>query len=64
MHLAAYMTKNKLSDEDVAEATGRSRATINRIRRRLSRPDWSTMRVFRDWSNGRIKPDDFLDLYD
>lgn len=64
MHLAAYMTKNKLSDEDVAGAIGRSRATINRIRRRLCRPDWGTLRVLRDWSKGRIKPDDFLDLYD
>lgn len=62
MHLSAYMDLHGFSDEQVAAATGRSRATVSRIRRRKTRPDWDTIEIFRDWSSGIITADDFAQL--
>lgn len=62
MHLSDYMAKKNLSDEQVAEAIRRSRATVSRIRRRKSRPDWKTIEAMKDWSEGRITASDFEQL--
>lgn len=59
MHLSTYMAENQLSDEDVASQIGRSRATVSRIRRRKTRPDWETIEVLKTWSGGVISADDF-----
>jgi hypothetical protein len=62
MHLSAYMTLLKLDDDEVAQAIGRSRATVSRIRRRKTRPDWQTIEAIREWSAGAISADDFAQL--
>ena len=62
MHLSAYMTLHKLDDDEVALAIGRSRATVSRIRRRKTRPDWQTIEALREWSFGQISADDFAQL--
>ncbi len=60
-HLSKFMNDNGLSDEDVAAATGLSRVTISRIRRRVVRPDWSTIKKLREFSDGFVTADDFED---
>ena len=62
MHLSDYMAANNLSDEDVATAIERSRATVSRIRRRKVRPDWQTIEKLKEWSGGKIIADDFLEV--
>lgn len=62
MHLSDYMAEKQLSDEQVAEAIRRSRATVSRIRRRKVRPDWDTIETIREWSDGKITADDFVSL--
>ena len=59
MHLSDYMAEKQLSDEQVAGAILRSRATVSRIRRRKVRPDWDTIQALREWSGGTITADDF-----
>jgi transcriptional regulator with XRE-family HTH domain len=55
------MADKGLSDEDVAGAIGCSRVTVSRIRRRIVRPDWSTIKSLKEWSGGEITADDFED---
>lgn len=62
MHLSAYMALLKLDDDEVAQAIGRSRATVSRIRRRKTRPDWQTIKAIREWSTGAVSADDFAQL--
>ena len=56
------MESRGLSDEDVAAATGFTRVTISRIRRRKVRPDWPTIGKLKEFSGGEITADDFQDL--
>lgn len=53
------MSDKGLSDEAVADAIGLTRVTVSRIRRRVVRPDWSTIRKLRELSGGAITADDF-----
>jgi transcriptional regulator with XRE-family HTH domain len=62
IHLADYMSANNLSDDDVAAALGRTRATISRIRRRKTRPDWETINKIKQFTMGQVTADDFLTL--
>jgi transcriptional regulator with XRE-family HTH domain len=62
MHLSDYMTKKNLSDNEVAEAIKRSRATVSRIRRRKVRPDWQTIEKIREFTDGACTADDFVEL--
>lgn len=62
MHLAEYMALKGVDDDQVAEAIERSRVTVSRIRRRLVRPDWDTIRALRKWSSGAITAADFESL--
>ncbi len=62
MHLSNYMELHGLTDAAVAEAIGRSRATVSRIRRRKTRPDWVTIETLRSWSQSAISADDFAEL--
>jgi transcriptional regulator with XRE-family HTH domain len=59
MHLSDFMTLRSLSDDQVAIAIGRSRATVSRIRRRKVRPDWETILELRKWSKNNITAADF-----
>ncbi|HEY8751634.1 MAG TPA: helix-turn-helix domain-containing protein [Tepidisphaeraceae bacterium] len=60
-HLAEFMVDKGLSDEAVADAIGCSRVTVSRIRRRVVRPDWSTIRKLKELSAGVVTADDFED---
>jgi hypothetical protein len=62
MHLADYMAKRRLSDEEVAAAIARNRVTVSRIRRRKVRPDWVTIEALKRFSKGAITADDFCRL--
>lgn len=62
MHLSDYMTKRRLSDDQVATAIRRSRVTVSRIRRKKVRPDWATIEALREYSDGQITADDFASL--
>lgn len=59
MHLSEFMADKGLSDEDVADAIGRSRPSISRYRRRLERPSWDIVDKFQEWSEGAITPLDW-----
>jgi transcriptional regulator with XRE-family HTH domain len=62
MHLSNFMAERKLTDDQVAEAIGRTRATVSRIRRRKVRPDWDTIQALREFSEGLVSADDFEEL--
>lgn len=62
MHLSDYMLKHKLNDDAVATAIKCTRATISRIRRRKSRPDWETIAALKTFTNGAVVADDFVDM--
>lgn len=59
MHLAEYMNVKELSDEQVAEAIGRSRVSISRYRRNIERPSLKTAQKFHSWSDGKIALEDW-----
>jgi transcriptional regulator with XRE-family HTH domain len=59
MHLSVFMAERSLSDEAVAEAIGCSRVTVSRIRRQVVRPDWSTIKKLKEFSDGAVTADDF-----
>lgn len=62
IHLSDYMAANNLTDDAVASALGRTRATVSRIRRRKMRPDWETIQKIKDFTNGEVTADDFAKL--
>lgn len=62
VHLADYMADKGLSDEDVARGISRSRPTVNRIRRKLLRPNWKTIEAIKKFTNGFSTADDYQDI--
>ena len=62
MHLSDWMAAKKLSDDDVARAIARTRPTVSRIRRRIVRPDWRTIRAIEAFTGGEVNAADFVDL--
>jgi transcriptional regulator with XRE-family HTH domain len=62
MHLSDYMLLNDLDDDDVAAGIKCTRATISRIRRRKSRPDWRTIEKLKRFTNGAVVADDFQSM--
>jgi transcriptional regulator with XRE-family HTH domain len=59
MHLSTFMKSWNLTDDQVAEAIGKTRATVSRIRRRKVRPDWETIQALRVFTKGDVTADDF-----
>lgn len=59
MHLSEFMAERSLSDEDVAAAVGRNRATVSRWRRRLMRPDWEAIENIKAFTDGVVGADDW-----
>lgn len=55
------MNDKGLSDEEVAKAIGCERVTVSRIRRRIVRPNWSTIKKLKELSGGLVTADDFED---
>jgi transcriptional regulator with XRE-family HTH domain len=62
MHLSDYMRKKNLKDEEVAAAIRRSRPTVSRIRRKLVRPDWDTIRNIEKFTGGVVTASDFTHI--
>jgi transcriptional regulator with XRE-family HTH domain len=62
MHLADYMARNDLTDEEVAEAIGRSRVSVSRYRRGIMRPDWDVIQAIRKFTKNRVNEDDWREL--
>lgn len=60
MHLADYMKALNLSDEDVAKGISRSRPTVSRIRRGVTRPDWKTIEKIKKFTKGASTADDYV----
>ena len=62
MHLSDYMVRENLSDEAMARKLKVSRVTVSRIRRRVVRPDWETIKRLKAASGGACTADDFIEL--
>lgn len=62
MHLSDFMRLKNLTDAEVADQIGVSRVTVNRIRRRMVRPDWETITKLNRMSRGAITANDFAEL--
>lgn len=62
MHLSAYMAAKNLRDEDVAAAIGKSRVSVSRWRRKLVRPDWTSIEAIRAFSKQAVQADDWREL--
>lgn len=63
MTLADYMRKRALSPETVATQTGLHLTAVYRhmVGDRYPGPD--NLRAYRDWSGGKVTPNDFLDQW-
>jgi len=59
MQLEDYMARRNLRDGEFARLIGRSRVTVNRIRRGLIRPSWDTIREIRAATGGEVTAEDF-----
>lgn len=62
VHLADYMADKGLSDEAVAKELECSRPTVSRIRRKLVRPDWETIKKITKFTNGFSTADDYQNI--
>jgi len=62
MHLSDYMTEKNLTDAEVAASIGVTRPTVSRIRRKLVRPDWATIRQIEAFTEGVVTASDFTNL--
>lgn len=62
IHLSDYMAANDLTDPDVAEAIGVTRASVSRFRRRKMRPDWQTIEKIKQFTGGQVTADDWASL--
>lgn len=56
------MTARSLKDDEVAAAIERTRPTVSRIRRKLVRPDWETIRRIKAFTLGAVSEADFADI--
>ena len=61
MHLSEYMARTGLKDDEVARGINRSRATVSRIRRGKTKPDWSTVSAIARFTNYAVSANDFVD---
>ena len=61
MHLSDYMTRNSLSDEDVAAAIGKHRVSVSRYRRGIERPSSDVIGQIFTWSGGKVAPNDWFE---
>ena len=59
MKLDQYLTDENVSPIDFAKEIGRDAATVSRLRRELTRPDWETVRRITEATKGRVTANDF-----
>lgn len=62
MHLSEFMAAKNLTDNEVAKAIRRTRPTVSRIRRKLVRPDWDTIREIEAFTDGAVTASDFTNI--
>lgn len=60
MTLKQFMDLRGLKDADVAEATGLTVATINRLKHGKHRPSWNTLWTIAKFTKGKVAPTDWL----
>ena len=60
MTLEEYLTSEQMTDAAFAEMIDRDPATISRLRRGITFPDWQTLARIRDVTGGAVTPNDFL----
>ncbi len=61
MKLDNYLNLAGRTDVEFARAIDRDPATVGRLRRGLTKPDWDTMARIRKETEGAVSPNDFLD---
>lgn len=60
MTLNEYLADKAMSDAEFGALIGRDQSTVSRLRRGKTRPDWATMHVIADKTDGAVTPNDFL----
>lgn len=60
MTLDQYLIDKDITDAAFAERIGRDPATVSRLRRGLTKPDWHTLDRIREATLGNVMPNDFL----
>lgn len=61
MKLSQYLEKHGLSDADFGAVVGRDRATVNRWRNEMVRPDWDSLLAIEQATNGKVTAKDFVE---
>ena len=59
MQLRDYMKSREITDEAAASQLNVSRATVTRWRNGAMRPDWGTMSHIQEWSEQKVRPNDW-----
>ena len=60
MTLDQYLTDAKITDAAFAVLIDRDPATVSRLKRGLTKPDWITLDRIREATGGLVMPNDFL----
>lgn len=61
MQLSDYMTKLALTDDQVADAIGRNRVSVSRLRRGVQQPSFETIKRINEFTDGQVSPNDWLE---
>lgn len=61
MKLSDYMTVNKLTDREVANAVSRDRSNVTRWRLGVTRPDFEALIALEQFTKGKVTAKDFMD---
>jgi hypothetical protein len=64
MTLDDYLTETGISNAAFAASIHREPSTVGRLRRGLTMPDWETMSVIKNATDGAVGADDFLREYE
>lgn len=60
MKLATYLAERDLTDAEFAAFIGRHASTVCRLRKGETQPDWKTVEVILQATDGAVTPNDFL----
>lgn len=61
MKLSAWMIREGVSDQQLAEKVGRDRTTVLRIRQGTHKPSPELMEAIALVTDGAVRPDDYFD---
>lgn len=62
MQLSDWMAREGHDDERLGSLLGVDRATVNRLRRGVTKPSWDLAGRIKSLSGGAVTPDDFLPM--